>query len=167
MFNSSRPHGLQPTRLCCPWDFPGKSTGVGCHCLLRSAVSREGLKLSPLKPINNSWEIKQKDRIWLIKIKSNLFFFFLCMLPLVLLAHRVQHAEAFCWGLQIGVPSAKWLPSELWFCTPCAKALCQGARICCPEQYTCATLGSPPCLSPLTRSHKASLPTACPTEEEL
>ena len=32
--NSSRPHGLQPTRLLYPWDFPGKSTGVGCHCLL-------------------------------------------------------------------------------------------------------------------------------------
>ena len=29
-----RPHGLQPTRLLLPWDFPGKSTGVGCHCLL-------------------------------------------------------------------------------------------------------------------------------------
>ena len=29
------PHGLQPTRLIRPWDFPGKSTGVGCHCLLR------------------------------------------------------------------------------------------------------------------------------------
>ena len=28
---SSRPHGLQPTRLLCPWDFPGKSPGVGCH----------------------------------------------------------------------------------------------------------------------------------------
>ena len=33
--HSSRPHGLQPTRLLCPWDFPGKRTGVGCHCLLR------------------------------------------------------------------------------------------------------------------------------------
>ena len=31
MSDSSRPHGLQPTRLLCPWDFPGKSTGVGCH----------------------------------------------------------------------------------------------------------------------------------------
>ena len=30
-----RPHGLQPTRLLRPWDFPGKSTGVGCHCLLQ------------------------------------------------------------------------------------------------------------------------------------
>ena len=34
--DSSRPHGLQPTRLLRPWDFPGKSTGVGCHCLLRA-----------------------------------------------------------------------------------------------------------------------------------
>ena len=28
------PHGLQPTRLLHPWDFPGKSTEVGCQCLL-------------------------------------------------------------------------------------------------------------------------------------
>ena len=32
--DSSQPHGLQPTRLLHPCDFPGKSTGVGCHCLL-------------------------------------------------------------------------------------------------------------------------------------
>ena len=31
--DSSRSHGLQPTRLLRTWDFPGKSTGVGCHCL--------------------------------------------------------------------------------------------------------------------------------------
>ena len=30
------PHGLPPTRLLLPWDFLGKSTGVGCHCLLRN-----------------------------------------------------------------------------------------------------------------------------------
>ena len=30
-----RPHGLQPTRLLHPWDFPGRSTGLRCHCLLR------------------------------------------------------------------------------------------------------------------------------------
>ena len=35
MSDSSRPHGLQPTRLLHPWDSPGKSTGVGCQCLLR------------------------------------------------------------------------------------------------------------------------------------
>ena len=35
--DSLRPHGLQPTRLLRPWDFPGKSTGVGCHWLLRGS----------------------------------------------------------------------------------------------------------------------------------
>ena len=35
MSNSQQPHGLQPTRLLCPCDFPGKSTGVGCHFLLQ------------------------------------------------------------------------------------------------------------------------------------
>ena len=33
-----RPHGLQPTRLLCPWDFPGKSTGVGRRCLLHRNI---------------------------------------------------------------------------------------------------------------------------------
>ena len=36
MSNSLRPYGLQRTRLLHPWDFPGKSAGVGCHCLLPS-----------------------------------------------------------------------------------------------------------------------------------
>ena len=38
VFDSLRPHGLQPTKLLHPWDFPGKSTRVGCHCLLRSST---------------------------------------------------------------------------------------------------------------------------------
>ena len=38
MSDSSWPHGLQPTRLLHLWDFPGKSTGVGCHRLLQNEV---------------------------------------------------------------------------------------------------------------------------------
>ena len=30
-----RPHRRKPTRLPCPWDSPGKNTGVGCHFLLQ------------------------------------------------------------------------------------------------------------------------------------
>ena len=40
MSDLQRPHGLQPTRLLHPWDFPGKSTGVVCHGLLREYASR-------------------------------------------------------------------------------------------------------------------------------
>ena len=43
MSNSSRPHGLQPTRLLCPWDFPGKSTML----LLLSRFSRVRLCATP------------------------------------------------------------------------------------------------------------------------
>ena len=35
MSDSVRPHKRQPTRLLCPWDSPGKNTGVGCHFLLQ------------------------------------------------------------------------------------------------------------------------------------
>ena len=35
MSNSVRPHRQQPTRLPCPWESPGKNTGVGCHFLLQ------------------------------------------------------------------------------------------------------------------------------------
>ena len=35
MSNSLRPYGLEPTRLLCPSDSPGKNTGVGCHTLLQ------------------------------------------------------------------------------------------------------------------------------------
>ena len=43
-----RPHGLQPTRLLHPWDSPGKSTGVGCHCLLQRWCKGILLSGSPL-----------------------------------------------------------------------------------------------------------------------
>ena len=33
--DSVRPHRRQPTRLPCPWDSPGKNSGVGCHFLLQ------------------------------------------------------------------------------------------------------------------------------------
>ena len=32
------PPVLQPARLLCPWDFPRKNTGVGCHFLIQSST---------------------------------------------------------------------------------------------------------------------------------
>ena len=48
---TSQPHGLQPTRLLHTWDFPGKSTGVGCHCLLPILV---GMKVKSESEIAQS-----------------------------------------------------------------------------------------------------------------
>ena len=39
MSDSSRPRGLQPTSLLCPWDFQSKNTGVGCHFLLTCSIN--------------------------------------------------------------------------------------------------------------------------------
>ena len=38
---------LQPTRLLCPWDFPGKNTGVGCISFSReSSLPRDRARVS-------------------------------------------------------------------------------------------------------------------------
>ena len=45
MSDSLHPHGLQFTRLLCPWNFPGRNTGVGCHCLLQGIFLPQGSTL--------------------------------------------------------------------------------------------------------------------------
>ena len=49
------PRRRQPTRLLHPWDFPGKSTGVGCHCLLRKEVLDELIN-------NEKYRLFSKDK---------------------------------------------------------------------------------------------------------
>ena len=38
MSDSLGPHGLQPSRLHCPWHFPGNNTGERCHFLLQGVI---------------------------------------------------------------------------------------------------------------------------------
>ena len=42
-------HGLQPSRLLCPWDSPGKNPGVGCHVLLQGIFLAQALNLRLLR----------------------------------------------------------------------------------------------------------------------
>ena len=42
MSHSLPSHGLQPTRLLCPWDFPDKHTEVACHFLLQGIFPTQG-----------------------------------------------------------------------------------------------------------------------------
>ena len=44
--DSLQTHELKPTRLLCPWNFPGKNTGVVCHFLLQRVLLQwtQGLK---------------------------------------------------------------------------------------------------------------------------
>ena len=43
MSYSLRPHGLQPARLLCPWNFPGKNAGVGYHLFLQEIFPTQGV----------------------------------------------------------------------------------------------------------------------------
>ena len=59
--------GLQPTRLLCPWDFPGRSTGVGCHCLLQEAPNQWGSdwRIRQERPPKGvGWNTRQRSRFF-------------------------------------------------------------------------------------------------------
>ena len=68
MSDPSRPHGLQPSRLLGPWHFPGKSTGVGCHCLLRQHSARRSNQ-SILKEISPGCSLERL----MLKLKLQCF----------------------------------------------------------------------------------------------
>ena len=64
MSDSLQPCGLQPARLLCPWDSPGKKTGVDSHFLLQGNFPNQGLNLRLLRflhwqagslPLSHQW----------------------------------------------------------------------------------------------------------------
>ena len=56
MSDSVWPHRRQPTRLPCPWDSPGKTTGVGCHFLSNAWKWKvKGKLLSRVRLFTTSW----------------------------------------------------------------------------------------------------------------
>ena len=73
---SLRPHGLQPSRPLCPWDFPRKDTGVGCHFLLQGIFPTKGSNLGLLHCRQILYQLSYKGSIlifprlfWLIYVK--------------------------------------------------------------------------------------------------
>ena len=48
--DSVQPQRRQPTRLPCPWDSPGKNTGVGCHFLLQCMKVKSESEVAQLCP---------------------------------------------------------------------------------------------------------------------
>ena len=84
--NSSWPHGLQPTRLLRPWDFPGKSTGVGCHCLSdasqtkREPCKRVGILLMVVVIKTSHFSLYCVQYSWYYLTLQ--FFLFVCLLVL-------------------------------------------------------------------------------------
>ena len=81
MSDPHRPHGLQSTRFLCAWDFPGKSTGVGCHCLLPDSTG--GRNKDEAKNSAFLLESKPQCYFWLSDPKENklnMIQFYHCLL---------------------------------------------------------------------------------------
>ena len=102
MSDSSRPHGLQPTRLLRPWDFPGKSIGVGCHCLLRvQSPSRVQIFVTPWTAAHQvslsftvSWSLLTLMAIGLVMPSNHLTLcYHLLLLPSIFPSIRVFSSE--------------------------------------------------------------------------
>ena len=87
------PHRRQPTRLCCPWDSPGKNTGVGCHFLLQGIFPTQGLDPG-IEPTSPAWQVDSLSLshlgslCWTEVTKAGIFVSFLilgkrlCLSPL-------------------------------------------------------------------------------------
>ena len=88
--DSLRPHELQPIRLLCPCDFPGKNTGVGSHFPLQGMFLTQGLNLCLLGPLAMAGRFFTTSATW----------------------------EA-CWGIiWILLRTAQWLDKKKrWGCT--------------------------------------------------
>ena len=77
MSNSLWPHGLHQARLLCPWDFPGKNTGVGCQFFLQGIFPTQGSNLHHL-----NW---QADSLPLSHQGSPMLYFLSCFIHSLLL----------------------------------------------------------------------------------
>ena len=67
-------YGLLPSRLLCLWDYPSKSTGVGCHFLLQGIFLNPGIE--PVAPALAggffATEPPGKPPLWMLGLKSDL-----------------------------------------------------------------------------------------------
>ena len=77
MPDSLWPHGLQPTRLLCSWDFPGKGTGVGCHFLLQGIFPTQGLNPGLLNCRQILYQLSYiREALFSVYIKLSVFEIF-------------------------------------------------------------------------------------------
>ena len=100
----------RPTRLLCTWDFPGMSTGAGCHFLLQGIFPNQ--RWNPCLLYCLHW---QEDPLLLRHPGSPIiFFFFLNLLILAALGLSCSSRDLCCstWDL---VPQPGTMVSQTWY----------------------------------------------------
>ena len=129
MSDSVRPHRRQPTRLPCPWDSPGKNTGVGCHFLLQCMKVKSESEVAqscptPSDPMDCSLSGSSVHGIFQARVLEWGAIAFSSSSPRVwiyLCKHR--HIVPQC-SASHGPPPKLCLVSHLAFGTPASMALC-------------------------------------------
>ena len=114
MSDSLRPRGLKPTKLLCPWDFPGKNTGVGCHFLLWGVFptqgSNPGLLHWQVDSLLHSHQGSPTEAIELSSMNVHILALFphLCFLPWLFLSSSTLYPKhprlSLCWKLRLKCP---------------------------------------------------------------
>jgi len=118
------PHGLEPIRLLCPWNSPGKNTGVGCHFLLQgSSQPKDRTRVSCIAGgCFSVWVTREEMNSVIIKIEQEPIIVCVCVcvvLVVVLLLsdslwpHELQHARHPCPSLSPEVCSSS-CPLSPW-----------------------------------------------------
>ena len=78
MSDSVLPHRWQPTRILCPWDSPGKNTGVGCYALLQGIFLTEGLNMSLLHCRRILHQLSHKGSPRILECARSIHLHFYC-----------------------------------------------------------------------------------------
>jgi len=90
-----RPHRWQLTRLLCPWDSPGKNTGVGCHFLLQC------MKVKSENEVTQSCPTLSDPMVWSLRGSSVHGIFQTRVLKWVAIAFSRKAAAAAAKSLQL------------------------------------------------------------------
>ena len=105
--NSLGPHGLSPARLLCPWDSPGKNTGVGCHALFQEIFPTQGLNLGLPHCRQILYHLSHQGSTNIHEVQTNTVRHHLYKIPRLvkllesestLVDARDQRVEALGWG---------------------------------------------------------------------
>ena len=81
-----QPHGLQPTKLLCPWDSPGKNTRLGCHGLLQGIFQTQESNWCLLHLLHCRWSLYPLSHVG---INPQL----LCYLPVSCSLHSMNSSK--------------------------------------------------------------------------
>ena len=119
---------MQASRLLCPWDFPGKNTGVGCHFLLQKICPAKGLNwgLPQCRQALYHQENHQKVPPYLFNLLQSLcfvtIFYNYIPSPKFIYPHLKLSFPAICsvyplWELkrQLKPKLYDWIPSQICF----------------------------------------------------